>query len=338
MSHSFIRSMGRHAPAKVLTNADLEHIVETSDEWILTRTGIRKRHVAEPDQAISDLALPAARDALARAGIAADELTHIIFATMTPDNITPSAACMLQHKLGTRGQTALDVNAACSGFVYGLQTARAFVCIEPSARILVASGDILSTRMNWEDRTTCVLFGDGAGAAVVTGEDFAPTQALPEDSQPQARIVDARLASDGGVGGLLTVKGGGSSHPYKLGDTVGPEFFVQMQGSDVFKHAVRSMDAICRELLDANAMAPQDVDLLVPHQANLRIIEALGKKLGMDAGKVFVNVDEFGNTSAGSIPLALTQCMEEGRVRPGMRVLLTAFGGGFTWGAVLLHY
>ncbi len=316
-------------PERILTNQELERIVETSDEWITTRSGIKERRLAAPGETCSDLALAAGRKALADASMEPDELTHIFVPTLTPDLVCPSAACLLAERLGLKGRMALDLNAACSGFVYSLQLARGQVALDPNARILITATDVLSSRTNFQDRTTCVLFGDGSGAAVITADDGSPAL---------ARIVDVRVASDGACADLLTIRGGGSKFSYKLGQTVGEEYFIQMNGREVYKHAVRDMEAISKEVLERNNLSGEDIDLFLPHQANLRIIEALAKKLNAPMDKVFVNLDRYGNTSAASVPIALAEAREMGRIRPGYRVLVSTFGAGFTWGSALLEF
>lgn len=326
--HAYIRGFGFYAPEKVLTNADLEKIVETSDEWITTRTGIKERRIAAPGETVSDMTTQAARAALAEAGMDADELTHLFLYTVTPDYFTPSAACLLEEKLGIRGKVVQDVNAACSGYVYGLEMARAVLALHPEAKILVAAAEVLTSRTNWADRRTCVLFGDAAAAAVVTAEP-APGG---------AEILDVRLSSDGSLGHLLTIKGGGSGHPYKLGQVVDEDFFLEMNGPEVFKHAVRNMTAICREIVLENGLDWSDIALFIPHQANMRIMEAVAKKLSLPEDKVMVTIDRYGNTSASTIGIALVEARAAGRIRPGDKVLLGVFGGGFTWGASLLQF
>ncbi|WP_461208481.1 beta-ketoacyl-ACP synthase III [Desulfocurvus sp. DL9XJH121] len=328
MKHpAYIRGFGCQVPPKILTNADLESMVDTSDEWITTRTGIKERHVCE-GQTASDLASEAAKKALADAGMTPEDVTHIVCCTCTPDSYCPNAATQIQRKLGLAGRIAFDLNAACSGFLYGLYTARALVAADPKAVVLVAAVEILTSRTNWEDRTTCVLFGDGSGAAVVTREPGGRS----------VGIADARLASDGQYGDLLTFSGGGSGAPYRLGDTVGEEFFISMNGREVYKVAVRNMTATCKEVMADNGLTVDDIDWLVPHQANLRIIEAVGKKLAIPSERVFTNVQRYGNTSSASVGLALCEGIDQGLFKPGQRVLLTVFGGGFTWGAVLLDF
>ncbi|WP_432737990.1 beta-ketoacyl-ACP synthase III [Maridesulfovibrio sp. FT414] len=324
---SHIRGLGFHVPEKLYTNADLEKFVDTNDEWITTRTGIRQRHIVENETCL-DLAHAASVKALAAAGMEAGELTHIIVATFTGDMPVPTTSCLLMERLGIRNRVAMDLSAACSGFVYALEVARALINLDPSSKILICGAEVLTSRVNWEDRSTCVLFGDGAGAAVLSaGQEGEP-----------GRVIDTILSADGGPAMNLTIKGAGSAYPYKLGDTVGEENFVQMQGREIYKHAVRSMTAISNEILERNSFTTEDVDVLLPHQANLRIIEAVGKKLDVPREKVFVNVDMFGNTSAASIPIALADARESGFIKDGDLVLLATFGGGLTWGSSLIQF
>lgn len=324
-----IEGFGRHVPDRVLTNAELETMVDTSDDWITTRTGIKERHIAAPGECSSDLAVKAAQKALTLAGRDAQDLTHIYFATFTPDAYCPPASCVLQEKLGIKGRTCMDIGAACSGFLYGLDTAMAALALRPSSTILVTASEVTTSRTNWADRGTCVLFGDGAGAIILSDKEPKPGQ---------ASIQDIILKSDGSLWPLLTVKGGGSGWPLKLGDTIRDDFFIEMNGPEVYKNAVRSMGSVCEEIVARNGLSMDDIDLLIPHQANLRIIEAVGKRLKVFGDRVMVTVDRYGNTSAASIAIALADAVAEGRVKPGSRVLLTVFGGGFTWGAALLNF
>jgi 3-oxoacyl-[acyl-carrier-protein] synthase-3 len=323
-----IIGQGFYVPEKVLTNADLERMVETSDEWIVERTGIRERHVAAPGQATSDLALRASRKALESAGIAAKDLTHILVSTLTPDAYCPSTASKLQHLLGCGPIMAMDVNAACSGFLYGLQTGRALATLTPGSRVLMVAAEVLSSRTNWTDRTTCVLFGDGAGAVVLSSD--------PADRG--ATVEDMDLHADGQYWDLLTVHGGGSGTPYVLGQEIGENFFIQMAGRETFKQATRAMEAVSRDMLAKHGLAIADVDVFISHQANLRIISYVGKKLGFSDEQVFVNVDRYGNTSAASVGIALAEAREQGVIKDGHRVMLTTFGGGLTWGTALLQF
>lgn len=324
-----IRGLGHHVPETRLTNQDFERMVETNDEWIVSRTGIRERRVALNGETCVDLCAEAAKKALINAGMAAEELTHVLVATFSADAIIPSAACMLSHRLGIAGRMSLDLSAACSGFLYALETARALIALHPQAKVLVAACDIVSSRVDYTDRGTCVLFGDGAGAAIVTAD--AP-------GLSGGRVLDVIVSSDGAAGDLLTIKGGGSGTPYKLGQAVARDFFVEMNGREVYKHAVRAMSGVCEEVMTRHGYTCADVDVFIPHQANLRIVEAVGKRLEMPEEKVFTNLQKYGNTSAASVPLALSEALAEGVVKPGSLVLLGTFGGGFTWGAGLLRF
>ena len=330
--HSRISGFGYYVPDKVLSNEDIAVYSDITDEWIVSRTGISTRHVLEGDMTGTDMALYAAQSALTRTGFTADGITHILYATCTPDACCPSAACTLSAKLGLKGRMAVDLNAACAGFVNGLTLADALLAQNPASRVLLVASESLSHRCNWEDHGTAVLFGDGSGAVLVTSAD---SQTSPH---PAGIVVDTLLGSDGAKSDLLLISGGFSASPYKLGDQVGPNYFIRMQGGLVFKHAVRNMSACCQELLKRNALIPEDIDLFVPHQANLRIIEAVGSRLNIPENKVFLNVQKYGNTSAASIPIALGEAVDAGRIQPGMRVLMTTFGGGLTWGAALLQF
>ncbi|WP_320173121.1 beta-ketoacyl-ACP synthase III [Maridesulfovibrio sp.] len=324
---SHIRGLGFHVPERLYTNSDLEKFVDTNDEWITTRTGIKQRHVVE-DETCLDLAYEASVKALKAAGMEAEELTHIIIATFTGDMPVPTTSCLLMERLGIKNRAAMDLSAACSGFVYAVEVARALINLDPSSKILVCGSEVLTSRVNWEDRSTCVLFGDGAGAVIMTaGTDGEP-----------GRVIDTLIRADGGPGMNLTIKGAGSAYPYKKGDTVGVEHFVEMQGREIYKHAVRSMTSISNEILERQGLTIKDVDVLLPHQANMRIIEAVGKKLGIEREKVFANVDKFGNTSAASIPIALADAKESGFIKDGDLVLLATFGGGLTWGSSLVRF
>lgn len=321
-----ILGIGHFVPNKILTNEDLEKIVDTSDEWITTRTGIKQRHLVEKETC-SDLAFKASLNALKDANLTPEDLTHILIATFTPDAYVPNASTVLQAKLGLKNIPCFDVNAACTGFLYALELARGICAIHEKAKVLVVASEILSSRMNFQDRTTCVLFGDAAGAIIVSRE-----------SSSNIKIKDVRLKADGTLGNLLTVIGGGSMHPPQLGKIIDEKYFVQMKGREVFKHAVRSMASICEEILESNNLSSKDINLFIPHQANIRIIEALAKKLDLSLDKVYINVQNYGNTSAASIPLALSEAYEKNKIRKGDKVLLVAFGGGFTWGASILEF
>jgi len=318
-NYSRIVGTGSYLPRKVLTNRDLELAVDTTDEWIYTRTGIRQRHIAADGEKTSDLALEASRNALRAAGIGAGDLDLIVMATTTPDMVFPSTACLLQAKLGARNCPAFDVQAVCSGFVYGLSTADGLMRTGQYRNALVIGAEIYSRILDWSDRSTCVLFGDGAGAVV-----------LRRDNTPG--ILSTHLHADGSYANLLTVPG------TVAGGKVSGRPLLQMDGGGVFKFAVKAMDDLVEETLAANGMQKSDIDWLVPHQANIRIIQASAKKLGLSMEKVVVTVDRHANTSAASIPLALDEAVRDGRIRAGQHVLLEAVGGGFTWGAALVKW
>ena len=323
-----IAGLGLYLPRTVVTNADLERMVDTTDEWIRTRSGILTRHFSQDDEPCSILAFKAAEAALADAGMVPGDLTHIFVGTFSGDYNLPSTACLLQNHLGLRGIPSFDLAAACSGFLYGLETARAYAQLHPDCKILVVGSEMTTARVNFQDRTTCVLFGDGAGAAIITGAEH-PTS---------VQVVDCLLKADGSLGDLLTVHGGGSVCKPVLGQAIGEEYFVQMNGRDVFKHAVRFMSDISSTLLERNGLETSAIDLFIPHQATIRIIEAIAKKLDVGMDRFYVNVDRIGNTSAASVPIALAEARATGRIQPGMKVLLAAFGGGFTWGSALLQF
>ncbi len=317
--YSRVAGTGSYLPPRVVTNADLEKIIETNDEWIVERTGIRQRHHASEGELTSDLALRAAEKAIEAAGIDASEIGLIVVATTTADRIFPSTACVLQAKLGIEnGCPAFDVQAVCSGFVYAVTLADQFIRSGQVKYALVVGAETLSRITDWNDRGNCILWGDGAGAVV-----------LQADSQPG--IISTHIHADGRYQDLLFVDGGVSLK--KEG-----ECYMRMSGNAVFKMAVKTLDAIVDETLEANGLSKTDIDWLVPHQANIRIIQATAKKLGMDMEHVVVTVDRHGNTSAASIPLAFDTAVRDGRIKRGETVLMEAFGGGFTWGSVLLKY
>ena len=317
--YASIVGTGSYLPEKVLTNHDLAKTVDTSDEWIVTRTGIRQRHIAADGQLASDLALEASKSALAAAGIGADQLGLIIVATTTPDMIFPSTACILQAKLGVRDCPAFDVQAVCSGFVYALTIADLFMRSGQCRYALVVGAEIYSRILDWTDRGTCVLFGDGAGAVVLAASE-------------RPGIMGHKLHADGNYTSILSVPGQVS------GGSVRGKPFVTMEGNAVFKFAVRVLDEVVQEVLRAHDLDKRAIDWLIPHQANIRIIEATARKLGLPMSKVIVTVDRHANTSAASIPLALDEAVRDGRIRRGQHVLLEAVGGGFTWGAVLIKW
>ncbi len=320
---SRIAGTGSYLPEKVLTNEDLSKIVDTNDEWIAARTGIRQRHVAADGQTTSDLGYNAALRALEAAGVDAGELELIVVGTTTPDLIVPSTACLIQHRLGADGCPAFDVNAACSGFVYALTVADKFIRSGAVKTALVIGAETLTRMVDWSDRTTCVLFGDGAGAVVLKADT-------------ETGILSTHMHADGGKKELLW-NPVGVSVGFKPGeDNAGVR--INMSGNEVFKHAVKALDAVVEETLEANGLDRHDIDWLIPHQANLRIIEATAKRLDMPMDRVVVTVDKHGNTSSGSVPLALDTAVRSGKVQRGQLLLLEAFGGGFTWGSALLRY
>lgn len=315
---------GKYVPEKVLTNADLETMVDTNDEWIVTRTGIRERHIAAPEQATSDLAYEAAVKALASANLAPEDLELIIVATITPDTFFPSTACILQEKLGAKRAAAFDLSAACSGFVYSMATANGFIQTGMYKNALVIGADTLSRITDYSDRNTCVLFGDGAGA-VVLGE-------VPEGRG----FLSFDLGAEGSGGELLKLEGGGSRLPSSVETVEGGKHYIYMNGREVFKFAVRVMGTATEEVLRKAGKSKEDIDLFVPHQANIRIIQSAMQRLGLSEDKCVINVDKYANTSAASIPLALVEAAEDGRIKEGDTVLLVGFGGGLTWGASVL--
>lgn len=322
MSYARVIGTGGHLPAKVVTNADLEAMVDTTDEWIYTRTGIRERRVASDDETTSVLAEQAALRAIEMAEIEASSIDLIIVATTTPDLVFPSTACLLQDRLGIHGGPAFDVQAVCAGFVYAMDVANRFFRTDAAHRALVVGAETFSRIINWRDRETCVLFGDGAGAVIL-------------EAAEEPGVVSTHLHADGKYHELLSVPTGVSLN---FEQVLHGEAYAQMQGSEVFKFAVTSLGDIVDETLEANGLAKTDIDWLIPHQANIRIIAATAKKLGIDMDRVVVTVDRHGNTSAASIPLAFNEAVRAGRIQRGQRVLMEGFGGGFTWGSVLLIY
>ena len=319
MIHSRIIGTGSYLPAKVVTNYDLEKIVDTNHDWIFSRSGIVERHVAAEGEMSSDLALQASSRAIEAAGISANDIDLIIVATTTPDHIFPSTACVLQDKLGIKSAIAFDIQAVCSGFIYALNTADLYIRGGQAKNVLVVGTEVLSRILNWEDRTTCVLFGDGAGAVVLQRSD-------------KPGILGAKLHADGSQRCMLSATGQISN-----GKIVG-EPFIKMDGQGVFKFAVKSLSEVAEEVLAENKMQGSDIDWMIPHQANIRIIEATAKKLGLGMDKVVLTVATHGNTSAASIPLALDTAVRDGRIKPGQHLLMEAVGGGFTWGAALIRW
>ena len=326
MIHARITGTGSYAPKKVITNHDLERLVDTSDEWIMNRTGIKERRIAEKDQTTSDLAYEASQKALKAAGLGARDLDLILVATMTPDTILPSMGCILQEKLGAKKAAAFDISAACSGFIYGMSIASAFIQSGTYKNILLVGAEILSRYTDWEDRTTCILFGDGAGAVVI------------QRHAGKRGILSTHLHSDGSFGDLIRVPAGGASHPASH-DTIRKRMhFIRMRGNETFKAAVRALEAVVQETLEHNKVKPEDIDYLVPHQANLRIIMAMAQRLNMPMEKVVLTLPKYGNTSAASIPMALDEAVRDGRIKENHLLLFEAFGGGLTWASALIRW
>lgn len=322
MIYSKIAGTGRYLPERIMTNVELEKMVDTTDEWIRTRTGVERRHVATEDQTTSDLCVEAARVAMEDAGITADDIDLIVVGTTSPDLIFPNIATLVQHRLGIHGCPAFSIEAACTGFLYALTTTDKFIRTGETKCALVIGAEIITKLIDWTDRTTCVLFGDGAGAVIVK-----PSQ--------EPGIISCHLGADGQYKDLLYYPVGASKDLHKAG--VG-DSKILMKGNEVFKVAVRTLGKVAQEALDANGIDKDDLDWLIPHQANLRIIQATAKRLGMPMEKVIVTVQDHGNTSAASVPMALDVAVRDGRVQRGHLILLEAFGGGFTWGSVLMRY
>jgi 3-oxoacyl-[acyl-carrier-protein] synthase III len=320
-----ITGLGAHVPERVLTNDELATVVETSDEWIRSRTGIRERRIAAPEEALSDLARPAARDALAAAGVPAREIDLLIVATVTPDMAFPSTAATLADVLGASEAAAYDLSAGCTGFMYALAQAYGMLAGGLSRRALVVGGDVLSKVVDWHDRSTCVLFGDGAGAVVLERVD-------------RGGFLGFELGADGGGGPDLYLPAGGSREPATAETVATGQHYIRMNGREVFKFATRVLVTSARELMDECGVAVADIDVYVPHQANVRIIEHARQKLGIPVERTVVNVDRYGNTSSGSIPLALADAAKDGRLRQGELVLMTGMGAGLTWGSALIEW
>jgi 3-oxoacyl-[acyl-carrier-protein] synthase-3 len=321
---SHVIGCGGYLPARIVSNAELAERLDTSDDWIVQRTGIRQRHVAAPGELTSDLALKAAEQALAKAGITGAELDLIVLATATPDNTFPATATKLQAQLGMTHGAAFDVQAVCSGFIYALATADNFIRCGQARTALVIGAETFSRILDWEDRGTCVLFGDGAGAMVLRAH---------RDEGGGARergVLSTHLHSDGKLYDILYVDGGPS--------TTGSSGFLRMEGKEVFRHAVHRLAEVVDEALNANGLKGADLDWLVPHQANRRIIDGMGRKLGLPPEKVVITIDRHANTSAASVPLALAEAVDDGRIKPGQLVLMEAMGGGITWGAALVRW
>jgi 3-oxoacyl-[acyl-carrier-protein] synthase-3 len=317
---------GRYVPAKILTNADFERMVDTNDEWIRERTGIRERHVASPDETIAFMGRHACQQALCAAGVEVEDVDAIVLATASPDRLLPSNACDLQATLGAKNAAAFDIGAACSGFIYGLHIAEAMIAAGTSRHVLVVGAERLSTIVNYNDRTTCILFGDGVGATLLR-----PTT-------NGRGILGSYVKSDGTLANLLYREAGGGNRPVDATVLAEGSHFIRMAGREVFKSAVRSMADACAQALARAELTIDDIDLLIPHQANVRIIEATAKHAGIGMDRVYVNVDRYGNTSAASIPMALDECVRGGMIQPGQTILMVAFGGGFTWASMVIRW
>lgn len=323
----YIAGTGSYAPHRRLTNEDLERMVETSDEWITTRTGIKERRIADPSEAASDLAWEAATRALAAAELTAEDLDLIVVGTVTPDRLFPSCACTLQSRLGARNASAFDLSAACSGFIYALEVGRAMIRSGGHKTVLVVGVEVLSRIVDYTDRSTCVLFGDGAGAVILRPSD-----------DPSRGVLSVATGSDGDMGDLLCMPAGGSRIPASHESVDNRLHHLTMTGNEVFKIAIRGMEKIAHEALARAGVSMEEVDLLIPHQANLRMIDAVARRMNISEDKVFVNIQKYGNTSSASIPIALDEAVRSGRVRAGANIIMVAFGGGLTWGAAVARW
>jgi 3-oxoacyl-[acyl-carrier-protein] synthase III len=322
-----ISALGTYVPPRLLTNADLEKMVDTTNDWIMTRVGIRERHIVEKGVATSDLAVEAAKKALAQRGFAPTDIETLIVGTVTPDMLFPSTACLVQHKLGAKGAWGFDVSAACSAFLYSLQTGAQFIATGVHKRVLVIGADVMSSIIDYADRATCVIFGDGAGAAIL--------EPAEDDS---VGLIDFIHEVDGSGGCYLYMPGGGSLNPTSHETVDKRMHYVHQDGQQVFKFAVRKQTEACEKLLARNGLKGSDIDAFIPHQANLRIINATADRLGLRPESVIVNIEQYGNTTAGTIPLAMNTALEQGKLKKGNLVLLASVGAGFTVGATLLRW
>ena len=326
MINSRISGIGSYVPKRLLTNSDLSEMVDTSDEWIFTRTGIRERHICAEGEATSDMAYQAGKKALDAAGVKPEEIDFLMVGTVTPDYRCPSASCIVQRKLGLVNAGAMDLVAACAGFLHGLATADAFIKVGKYKKIMIIGVEKLSSITDYTDRNTCVLFGDGAGAAII--------EATEEDKG----ILATYLKSDGRFAELLWIPNGGSAVPIQNLDNPKESIFLKMNGKEVYKHAVREMADASRKVLDEAGVKAEDIKLMVAHQANIRIINATAKRLNIPDEKVFLNIAKYGNTSAASVPIALDEALQEGKIQEGDLVLMAAFGSGLTWAAALMRW
>ena len=322
----YISGTGSYLPEKLLTNADFEKLVDTNDEWIVQRTGMRERRVAAEDQATSDLAFEAAKKAIESAGLKPTDIDQIIVATVTPDHAFPSTACLVQHKLGCRAIQCFDLSAACSGFLYGLAVARTAIAACTMEHVLVIGAEVLTRFTNYKDRGSCILFGDGAGAAVLS------------PSHNGCGIIDTHMAADGEFGNVLILPAGGSRIPPSHEALERGEHYMRIDGKSVFKLAVSHIVELVDESLERCGLTRDNIDLIIPHQMNARIIESAAKRLEIPMEKIYMNLARYGNTSAATIPIAIDEAIREGRVKPGMLVVLVAFGGGLTWSSALIRW
>lgn len=326
MRGSTITGIGRYVPSRVMTNHELEQLVDTSDEWIVSRTGIRERRIAAPEQASSDLAFEAAQEALADAGVTPQQFDLIIVGTATPDMLFPATACILQDRLGARQAGAFDVSAACSSWVYAVAVAHGYIAAGLAKTILVVGAETLSKITNWKDRNTCVLFGDSAGAVVM------------QACEPGQGFLSFYLGADGSGGPLIALPAGGSRIPASFESVERNQHYLQMNGREVYKFAVRCIPKAIEEAVQRANVAIEDVDWFIPHQANIRIIDAAAQRLGQPREKFFINVDRYGNTSSASVPVALYEAVRGGRIKQGDLAVLVAFGGGLTWGSCAIRW
>ena len=322
-----ISALGTYVPPRLLTNADLERMVDTNNEWIMTRVGIRQRHIVDKGVATSDLAVAASRKALAHRGLEPSQIEAIVVGTVTPDMLFPSTACVVQNKLGAKGAWGFDLSAACSAFIYSLQVGAQFIGSGAHKRVLVIGADVMSSIIDYTDRATCVIFGDGAGAAILE----------PAENDAEG-FIDFIHEVDGSGGQFLFMPGGGSLHPTSKETLEKKMHYVHQDGQQVFKFAVRKQTDLCQKLLERNGLKGSDIDVFIPHQANLRIIKATADRLELRPDSVIVNIDRYGNTTAGTIPLAMNTAMEEGKLKKGSLVLLASVGAGFTIGATLMRW
>ncbi len=323
---AIISGTGRSVPARVVTNQDLEKIVDTSDEWITTRTGIRERHVARSDEFMSTFATEACRQALESAGVDAQDVDLVICATVTPDTPIPATSCTIQHTLKCRNAAAFDMQAGCSGFIYAQSVAKQFLLTTRFRHVLVVGAELLSKYLDWKDRSTCVIFADGAGAVLMSV------------GEPPRGVLASAMHTDGGMADYIIVEGGGSKYPASEETVRKGLHFIRMKGNETFKIAVRSLEDVSREVLAMAGLAPDDVTWFIPHQANRRIIDAVGQRLGIPEERCFVNIEKFGNTSAASVPIALDEAARAGKLQRGDVILMAAFGAGLTWAASVVRW